>query len=339
MHVKFVFMKKVCFISFLLCSIAVSLSAAGGVGHGDYHFGWISASAGYSSLSQNIPNVTTKGDLAYIFGAGYEFRMNNGWCNVGLQYSTMRSKTTPDEYQYIPQDRLGNQIGGLDNQLKPTLGGENVPEIVRYYRYTIRQVDKQQWRSIDIPVMAGYYNSGFYVGAGMKVGFSVGSSITTGGEYDLAAKYERYVGIFESTSEFTHHLYHTYSTDNKKYNCTLRPQFSLIGEIGYDLLSSLHTNSKVCHMLKIGFYWELGLRSVRPNDSLDPIQIQGLSIEDATTAEANVCDAHMTPYYLSTMTEGKYVAPYYVGVKLTYLIGGSWSSTATWHKGCQCYGK
>jgi len=234
----------------------------GNVGHGDYHFGYISGSVGYSSLSQNIAEETTKGDIAWLVGTGYEFRMNNGWVSVGVQYQQEKSVSTPSEYQYF------TPFGGEDNHLPPRR--------IDYYRYTIRQTDRQEWHTVDIPLIAGYYNNGFYAGAGLKVGFSVNSHITTSGEYDLAAKYTEYVGIIENVGPYT-----TYKMPEQKYDSKLRPQISLLGEIGYDLLSTIQTNSTICHMLKIGVYGEYGLRSVRPDDSMDPIQLQGLNMAEA----------------------------------------------------------
>jgi len=314
---NYMHMKKILFI-LSFCPLALFARTSMGVGHGDYHFGYISASAGYSSLSQNIPEVTTKGDLAWLVGAGYEFRMNNAWVSVGAQYLQEKSVSTPDEYTYQ------TPFGGEDNHIPPRQ--------ISYYQYTIRQTDRQEWHTIDVPLMAGYYNNGFYVGAGFKVGFSINSSISTKGDYDLGAKYTRYVGLLEDVQWMG-----TYLVPEQKYDCKLRPQFSLIGEIGYDLLSTMQTNSVVCHMLKIGVYAEYGLRSVRPDDSLTPIQLQGINMNEPAIANVPIDNAHMTPYYLSSQTEGRRVVPFYIGVKLTYLIGGSWSATRTWHQGCQCY--
>lgn len=324
LHAKYMYMKKTVFILlFFSCSLWINARTMSHYQRGDYHFGYVSLSAGYTSLSQNISNVSTKGNLGALIGAGYEFRMHNAWVSVGVQFQQLKSTTDVGAYDYIPP------YSGLDNQ--------SPARPVDYYRYTIQQKDKQVWRTIDIPIMVGYYNHGFYFGLGAKVGFNMGSKITTSGTYDLAAKYTEFVGEFHSTPDFTHPLYHLYEVKEKEYDCKLRPQFSIIGEIGYDLLSSLSTKSTICHMLNIGFYWECGLRSVRPSDSIDPIAIEGMSVQDAAIAQADVCKARMNPYYLSTMTEGKFVVPFYVGIKLTYLIGSGWNSTATWHKGCQCY--
>lgn len=303
-------------VPFSLCAHARS---AGGVGHGDYHFGYISLSGGYTSISQNIPQAHTKGNWGGLLGIGYEFRMNNGWVSAGVQYMQHRSATSFDEYNFQ------TPFGGFDDQ--------QPPQKVTYYRYTVRQTDKQDWHSIDIPLLAGFYKNGFYMGAGFKVGFFVRPSISTEGELDLAAQYDRYIGEIHDWN-----YYGTYPCPSLKTNCELQTQVSLLGEIGYDLLSSMDTRSTVCHMLKIGIYAEYGLHSVLPAKVQDPVLIEGKSMIEAAEQQLDVCHAHMTPYYLSSMSSDKRVVPFYVGIKLTYLIGGSWSSTATWHKGCQCYG-
>jgi len=309
--------KKQLVIGLILLSICINANARKQYGYADnYHFGYISAAAGYTSLSQNIPNVATTGDFGYLVGLGYEFRHTAFWLSVGAQYMQHQSKTVIDAFAYIPPYK------GMDDQAKN----------VDYYKYTIYQTDQQLWRTIDVPIQLGYYYNGFYVGAGAKVGFSVGSTITVSGEYDLSAKYNRYMEEFRDVNYYTH-----YSLPETKHNVALRPQFSLIGEIGYDLLSPMMTNDALCHVLKIGFYFEYGLRSVRPEGSMDVISIDGMSVEEAAKAKADITKATLNPYYLSTATEGKRVVPYFVGAKLTYMIGGNRYASGTWHKGCMCY--
>lgn len=316
-----VYMRKVICL-FLLFSACLTVMASDrhvvrGVGHGDYHFGYISLSGGYTSLSQNVENVTTKGSWGAMVGAGYEFRMHNGWVSVGIHVMQEQSTTTPNSVYCWK-----SPVGGWDNER----------DQVEYYQYKIRQTDKQLFRTVDIPLLAGYYNNGFYVGAGFKVGFSVGSSITTQGEFDMGAKYKDGIDVVEHVN-----AYQLYTLEQKKYEGILRPQVSLLGEIGYDLLSNMTSNSTVCHMLKIGLYAEYGLRSIHPIDTMDPIQLNGMNFAEAAKVETDATAGQVTPYYFNTQTEGKRIAPFYVGVKLTYLIGGSWSTTRTWHKGCQCY--
>jgi len=307
-------MRKVfIFISLL---VALHLSAAPS-NQGDFHFGYVSASAGYSSLYHDAANITTKGNWAALFGAGYEFRMHNGWVSAGLQFMREQSTTTPEVYTWK------SPYGGYD--------GEGDP--VDYYTYTIRQTDRLVYHTIDIPILAGYYNNGFYVGAGVKVGLSVATSFTTNGTYDLGAKYTDGIGIISGVGPYT-----SYTMEETKYNCSLLPQISLLGEIGYDVLSTMMSESAICHMLKIGIYAECGVNNIRPESAMDPIQLNGMNFEEAAKAKADATQGKITPYDLNTETVGKRMMPFYVGVKLTYLIGTSWSTNTTVHRGCQCYG-
>ncbi|MCQ2310418.1 MAG: hypothetical protein MJZ64_01535 [Paludibacteraceae bacterium] len=291
----------------------------------NYHFGYVSAAAGYTSLSQNIHNVQTTGDLGYLVGAGYEFRRTSFWLSVGAQYLQEKSKTDVNTFDFYPKDANGNFLPSIDDQ-KPAKNRD-------YCRYTINQTDQQVLRTIDIPVMLGYYYNGFYVGAGAKIGFSIGSKESTSGTYELSAKYTDYMEEFHNVNYYT-----TYSIGNRQYNYNFRPQFSVIGEIGYDLLSSISTNSAICHVLKIGFYFEYGLRSLRQQNSMDIVYLGGKPIETPDDLEGKrVCDATINPFYMSKATDGKWVVPFFVGLKLTYMIGGNRYATGTWHKGCMCY--
>lgn len=308
---------KLLLIGIFLLTIPASMHARSRHGDADnYHFGYLSAAAGYSSLSQNISSAATTGNLGYLVGLGYEFRHTSFWLSVGAQYMQHQSKTAIDDFTYIPPFK------GVDDQ------GKNVD----YYKYTIHQTDQQLWRTIDVPILLGYYYNGFYVGAGAKVGFSMGSTIQVNGGYDLSAQYTRYMQEFHEV-----HYYTNYDLPTTTHNVDLRPQFSLLGEIGYDLLSPMMTNKAICHVLKIGFYFEYGLRTVRPEGSMDVINIDGMSVEEAAKAKVDITKATLNPYYLSTATEGKRIVPYFVGAKLTYMIGGNRYATGTWHKGCMCY--
>ncbi|MCQ2342721.1 MAG: hypothetical protein MJZ75_04420 [Paludibacteraceae bacterium] len=310
-------MKRV-YLIFLLIIVPICLFARSRRGIDDnYHFGYISFAGGYSSLSQNVSNVSTTGDFGYLVGLGYEFRRSSFWLSVGAQYLQEKSRTEIDEFSYIPPFK------GIDDQKKN----------VDFYRYTIRQADQQEWKTVDVPIMLGYYYNGFYVGAGAKVGFSMSSVIRTNGEYDLSAQYEAYIDEFRNVN-----YYKGYVLPEQSFECQLRPQFSLLGEIGYDLLSSVMTNQRVCHVLKIGFYFEYGLRTVRPEGSMSLISIQGMTPEEAAKQGASIKEpVTLNPYYLSEATEGKRIVPYLVGLKLTYMLGGNRNAAGTWHKGCMCY--
>lgn len=303
-------MRKIVACIVLLTMAAVSVSARNrwSLDEDNYHFGYVSAGAGYTSLSYESGSVTAIGGLGYMAGFGYEFRRHHLWVSAGLQYQRLGSELDIEPYEYT------SPVGGLD------VMGRTVKE----FHYTIKQHDTQNWMTLDIPVMVGYYNNGFYAGGGIKVAFPIYSAGTVSGTYDLSAVYDRYVGEVSNMHEYT-----TYPYEGKTEDAyTLRPMVSLVGEIGYDFLSLMTTNEVICHVLKLGLAFEYGLRSVKTAPLAEPVTIN----------PDNVRDVAISPYFATERGTSSWTVPYFVGAKLTYMIGGSRSATATWHKGCQCYG-
>lgn len=272
----------------------------------NYHFGYISGGLGYTSLQEEVPDFTPSGDLGGVVGFGYEFRNNSLWISAGLQLNFHRSKATLEEYKF--------NTPGYDTQGK---------EVTLHY--LVNERDEQKWQFIEIPIMVGWYFKGFYIGAGPKVGYSLNSRIVSSGTYDLSATNELYGIEFKDMPE---HGYRQYDFEGE-HVASLKPMISLIGEIGYDLLSAVPTRSQLCHVLKLGFYFEYGLNSmVEPVSSNKRLQID---TKDATKAVVN-------PYLASGMTEKYRVVPFYTGFKITYLVGGSRTARASgYHRGCNCY--
>lgn len=277
-----------------------------GLNGDNYHFGYITGGLGYTSLQEEVPDFTPSGDLGGIVGFGYEFRNNSLWISAGLQMGFHRSKAALELYKY--------NCSGYDTQGK---------EVTLHY--AIKEQDRQKWQFIEIPIMIGWYFKGFYIGAGPKVGYSLNSSIVSEGEYELSATNELYGIEFKNMPE---HGYKTYSFEGE-HVASLKPMISIIGEIGYDVLSAVPTRSQICHVLKIGFYFEYGLNSmVEPVSTNKRVEV---TPTDATSARIN-------PYLASGMTEKYRVVPFYTGAKITYLIGGSRTARASgYHRGCNCY--
>ena len=277
-----------------------------GLGGDNYHFGYISGGLGYTSLQEEVPDFTPSGDLGGIVGFGYEFRNNGLWVNAGLQLNFHRSNATLEAYKY--------SCLGYDTQGK---------EVTLHY--TINEQDRQKWQFIEIPILVGWYSHGFYVGAGLKVGYSLNSSIVASGTYELSGTNELYNIEFKNMPE---HGYKTYDFEGE-YTASLKPMVSLIGEIGYDVLSEVPTRSQLCHVLKVGFYFEYGLNSM-----VEPVSTNTrLNIDPK-----NATKAVINPYLAAGMTEKYRVVPFYTGVKITYLVGGSRTARAGgFHKGCNCY--
>lgn len=298
--------KRLLIIVMAFLSLAVSAKNRYSIKEDNYHFGYVSVGGGYTSLSSRSDAISIKGGLGYQFGLGYEFRKHGFWINAGLQLQNLSSSLTVQEHQYV------SPTGGMDHY-----GNE-----VKEYRYTINQQDKQNWKTLDIPIMAGYYTNGFYVGAGLKFAFPIHNTSTISGSYDIDAVYERYDGIVSDML-----YYKTYPYESKSNSYSIRPMFSVLGEIGYDVLSSMGNNGRICHVLKIGLYAEYGIKSLQTS----PL------IESLTINPKNITDVVINPYLTSEASAKHWTVPYFVGLKITYMIGGSRSATSTWHKGCQCY--
>lgn len=273
----------------------------------NYHFLSVSLAGGYSSLDENVTGAVTTGNFAGQASVGYEFRRSGFWLNVSGQIAMHRAETEFEPYAAAKR------------------GADSEGDQATFY-YTINQTDKHEWYTVGVPVLIGYYVSGFYVGFGAKVAFNMRSNTNTKGTYELSALYDDYEGIFRNMPERGYTTYHF----DQSQRVRLKPHGSIIGEVGYDVLSNVSTNSETCNMLKIGFYFEYGLNSV-----FDEVQIPHRIVIDQT----NATRAQVNPYFKSALSSSERVAPYFLGVKITYLFGGSPSGrTGTWHRGCQCYG-
>lgn len=303
-------MKRIHIIGLVLLWIGiVPILAQAHSGHGlngdNYHFGYISGSAGYSMLQMNYADAVSQGNCGGTVGLGYEFRNNGFWTSVGAQLSFHRSSLLIDEYT--------RDFAGWDTQNKHTT-----------LHYRVNQKDDFNWQFIDVPIMIGYYMKGFYVGAGPKLSYAINPQTHSSGTYNLSATNDEYNVTF---SDMPDRGYTDYDFESDTQN-RLNLGVSLIGEIGYDLLSSVGSRSTICHVLKLGFYFEYGLNnfvgtwdSPQPNIKPDP---------------ANATQATVYPYF-NTLTGTHRTVPFYAGLKLTYMIGGSRTARAGFHQGCMCY--
>lgn len=292
-------------------------------GSESYHFGYISGAVGYTSLDCQVPVLTPSGGVGYAVGLGYEFRNNGFWLSVGPQFGVHRSESTMETTKFeIPDAKGTYQFHLFDTQ------GDAVDK----FYYDIEEHDTQDWQFIEVPILAGWFFHGFHIGLGPKISYSINSTVSSHGKYNLSAKNNGKDVIFKDMPE------HGYGDYEYKYTnkATLTPMVSLIGEVGYDVLSAVPTRSQLCHLLRISFYFEYGLNSaVRPVDTNKRFDWEEVpnqtGVKDATKLIVN-------PYFASGMTERYRVVPFFTGVKITYLIGGSKHARAGgFHKGCQCY--
>lgn len=255
------------------------------------HFGYISCSTGYTSLSGSLPNASFNGRWGGMIGLGYEFQIYGAWVNLGLQLTMHNATITPNNEVY--------HFKGIDTQGKPAT-----------FHYAVNQADALNFTSIDLPVLLGYCTHGFHIGAGVKLGYTLNALTTTNSAYSLSATYDEYGATFSDMPEHGYTTYPVHTTQK------LRLPFgvNLIGEAGYDVLSSVQQFSKVKQVLKVGLYFEYGLTSILSNNDTPLSRFELLKPgEDATQAAINP--------YLSTLSKSNRIVPFMVGIKICYMIG------------------
>lgn len=277
----------------------------------DYHFIYVTAAGGYSSLNENNNyDISTIGGFGGVMGLGYEMRVNHFWLSAGLGLSFLQNKSIIASYYKTTRD-------ALDTQGKP---------IVMNYDIT-RQEDMSKWWYLDFPLMFGGYYKMFYAGAGMKVGILPFScKNTTNIKYSTSASYPQYIEDFK---EMTNHFYGDFDTITTN---DIKPTMNLaiIGEIGVDVLANISNNKRYCNILKIGFYFEYGVLSVKNHTDGNSERI--------TFPDNNATRIVATPHSQWIDNTSYSSHPYFVGLKITYMFGGSKQRNAgTWHTGCMCY--
>lgn len=278
--------------------------------HDDYHFMYASFGVGYSSLTAPQVKGTIQGDYGALVGAGYEFRHGGFWMSVGGQVSEMNNRLKLDPYTFGAFNPSEGQV--LDGVIP--FGNGDKRDV--YLQYEIEQTDLNRWHMGEIPIMLGLYKQGFYIGAGVKVGFAFKSSSTATADYQIKCKFKEYIDT--PPFDYSDQLY------GYSHNLTanFRPQVAIIGEVGYDILSLIPTRSLYCHVLKVGFYWEAGVTSMRQKDIT--YMEQNMVVPNATTKEKEIV---INPYLLSNIPDGnagkEFAAPFLTGVKITYMFGGS----------------
>ena len=289
----------------------------GGFGDGDhFHFGYISGHVGYSLLDTRASGVIPVGNVGGGIGLGYEYRLSGLWANIGVQFSMNRSKLQFDPYTISHEGKIRDANLMREGTLL----------------YDVKQVDEIQWNFIDVPILFGYYTHGFHVGAGLKVSYALNPKSYTTGTYNLRFHYENAQAGTMFTYENNPLLgLKEYEFKTEQAN-RLNVGVSLIGEIGYDLLSSLPTNSRICHVLKMSFYFEYGLNNYNKGDDKARFELPAPDENGEAKATGVVFNS-----YLNTAAGSLRTVPFIAGLKLTYMIGGSRTARAGFHHGCMCY--
>jgi hypothetical protein len=148
----------------------------------DSHFFTVSISGGVTSFSlMPLPDtmrVTSKAFLGGNLGLGYEWHHSSGvWFGLGLeaQLLTAKLENTQDIYQI---DAV------VDSELDTSDIAYNI----------VTWKEMQRVLSVNVPIMLGYkLESGFYFGAGVKVGLSLYADVMSDFQFsDCVVFYQKY---------------------------------------------------------------------------------------------------------------------------------------------------
>jgi hypothetical protein len=294
-------------ILIFLISIFCASFAFGDSGYSYYHFSrnaahhiGISAGVGYGAIWDNYHEIRSVGDVSGAFGVEYEMRIGGFWMSLG------------PELQYLQGLSLFNTTG-TDVKIRDTYGVEAM------YHYEFDR-GEDRWRMVfvNLPITLGYYNSGFYIGAGAKVGYSVWGNERTDLKYTTTGTYEEYIDDF---MQMANHSYSTY-TSTISEPLSNRFKVSVIGEIGYDVLSWYRNSTRnVTSGLKISACVEYGLNNLVGGGRDVPLYV----INDA-----NASELALSPFYTSRAGNTHRINPFYAGIKLTWLL-------CIKTKSCNCY--
>lgn len=294
----------------------------------NYHFFYFSGGVGYNTMLTNDKMLTSKGGVGGLIGLGYEFRINGFWMSVGPQLSMSNHQLTIEQTTWEPKktDPRYKDEKFYDGQGYPLYEGKEISP-----RYDIRQQDEVKWTYLDIPVMIGYFSHGFYLGAGVKFSYALSSNVASKGDYIFSAQYV----LYGPNSPYIEvgHGYGKYDFNNPSEKIKTVPGASMLGEIGYDVLSTVNQHGTINHLLKIGFYLEYGLISMIKEPAYD-----NRFAFDTKDAQGSYDLRYPTihPYFQGAM-ESRRAAPFFTGLKVTYMIGSSRNARNGFHRGCQCY--
>ena len=255
------------------------------------HYFSLSASGGYYSLQENIPEVTTRGGGAGMLGFGYEMRYKGFFVSAGVDLQYGGSTMTMPAYD-VHREMYDTQ-------------GKRVSFHYSVDSYTDTQYDFR----VGVPVMLGFYTNGIYGGVGAKFSYAPHTITTPTIHYVTTGTYERYIADFE---DMPNHFYTEYTTPGKN-EVKMHPQGSIIAELGYDVLNKERmTNYALCSVLKVALYAEYGINSCMDGNEHDE-QTYGINA-------ANPSQLTIDSYYARANLDNARIVPFYVGVKVTFML-------------------
>lgn len=249
---------------------------------------------GYPFVFDDFVETENFGEFSADLGVLYGFRLNGFWFECGVGYQHHASKA---EYGVS-----GTEVLMYDTQGK---------EMLMHYDFE-RAVDWQDFNIVNLPIVLGYYNSGFYIGGGPKVGLGFSLVERSDLYYTTSASYNQYIEDFEG---MPNHYYGTFKEScRESLNVGLR--LGGVVEIGYDFLELMNWNYRNYSSLKLSVFAEyMFLNLGSSNKSLLLYDID----------ESNPSKIRLLPFYYVKASGGS-VTPFQsvmVGAKLSWMINMS----------------
>lgn len=256
----------------------------------DNHFLELGGGVGYSALFENIPELTTLGNIAGTISLGYEYRIKGFWINFSAELQFLSATST-----------FG--ISGTDKWIYDTQG----KQALMHYDFN-QSLDRQEFLFVNLPVVLGYYYRGLYIGAGAKIGYCVLAQESTTLKYSTSATYHQYVDDFSAMSD---HYYTTYLSSVTE-NLNSKYKLSAIAEIGYDVLAySREMNHDNRSGLKISVVAEYGLNNLINTNAELPLY---------SFNESNAAELFIHPFYNTNAAQSYRIHPLYVGMRISWIF-------------------
>ena len=252
----------------------------------------VSASAGYSQLFENRPDLIGSGRAGCTFGAGFEQLKEDGlWWSASaeFQYFASGSKCTVEDFDLDIYDTQGMQA-------------------LCHFRNFSPLAETQNFIFCNFLGMVGFYSTnGFYCGIGAKLRLNCSATSNGSMTYTTSATYDRYIDDFENIDP---HFYGDKSVSGKSTLAHDIISGAIQVEVGGDALAYVRQNSRKMQGLKIAAVAEVGV----------PNLLQGGTDPELFTLTENATELKPNAYYNTVSMSGFMALPVYVGIKATWMF-------------------
>ena len=248
---------------------------------------------GYPFVFDNFKETYNFGKYYSDFGLCYGLKVNNFWFECGVEYEHQVSVT---KYEVS---------GKMERMMYDTQG----KEILFHYEFN-KAVDWQNFDIINVPIVFGYYNSGFYIGTGPKIGIGFNLVNKSDLYYTTSATYKQYL---EDFVDMPNHYYSTYKESCKK-KLLQNLNLGAIVEVGYDFWELMNSNYRNYTSLKLSLFAEYTYFNLKSDyTSLLLYEID----------EVNPSIIRLLPFYYVKASNDSRESLFHsviVGVKLSWMI-------------------